>query len=249
MIAAEPLIADFVKTLSDLEKKDLPYILTVAQNDTAFDIQNGWREELPRVFDRPTALTLNAVLYRRATKAKPVAEVFIRDEASKGTPPSKYLYPEVAGGPRRPKASEQRLRSAGILGPGEFWVTGRGAPVDAFGNLPGKVLRTIISDLQASFDPSQNTTEASRAKRLKRKKVRGGHYFYNLARRGRLSRGIYERIETGFGSAVRSILIPVNQVSYATRFDAFKLARQIFDRRFPSNLQIALAKSAVTRRP
>src|SRR5690606_2908854 len=118
-----------------------------------------------------------AALYRKATKAKPVAEVFIRDEAPKGTPPAKYLLPQVEGGTRRPKAFERRLQASGALPAGMFAVAGKGAKLDRHGNVPGRVITAVLSAMHSQFDPYQNATETSVKRRRRRRRKRGGDYF------------------------------------------------------------------------
>lgn len=241
-INVEALMLDF----DEIARKHVPEAVTRALNDTAFDTRGAWKDEALRVFDNPTSLTLNAILYKKATRLVPAAEVFVRDEALKGTPPSKYLFAQVEGGGRRPKRSENLLRRAGILGENEFWVPGRSAPLDAFGNLPGATVRTILSDVQASFDEKQRSTRESRGKRARRRKQRGKVYFYNRAKRGNLPRGIYERIDTAFGSAVRTVMHIVSKTQYRKQYDVYALARRVFDDRYPQNLDVWLRRLKVT---
>ena len=68
----------------------------------------------------------------------------------------------------------------------------------------------VLSQLDARNDKYQNETAASRGRRRKRaskRGTRGGEFFAIRARHGRLRPGIYERITTGYGSAVRSIFV------------------------------------------
>src|SRR5690606_4985368 len=109
---------------SALERKNLPFAIVQACNATAFEIRQTWKRAAPRVFDRPTPLTVNAAQYKKATKQKLYAEIFQRDEASKGNPPAKYLQAEVEGGTRRPKAMERLLMSAEVMPRGMFAVAG-----------------------------------------------------------------------------------------------------------------------------
>jgi len=51
-----------IERLSDLEKKQFPFAAMLAINDAMFDTREGWRTAIASVFDRPTQLTLNAVL-------------------------------------------------------------------------------------------------------------------------------------------------------------------------------------------
>ncbi len=239
----------FGRTLTELERTQLPFAAIRAANETGFAVRQRWSEVMPRVFDRPTPLTRKAVLIRKATKRDPGAEIFLRDEASKGTPPAKYLQAQVEGGGRRQKGMEKRLQAKGILPAGQYVVPGRGAQLDAYGNIPGSQVNAILSQLGARFDPLQNETDASRKRRHRREKKKGqraGDFFALKKARGRLAPGIYQRITTGFGSAVRSVLRFVRSVSYTPRYPIFRLAERIYSREFPFHFDRELAKAVQT---
>lgn len=240
------------RNLSNAEKRQLPYALARALNDTAFETREAWKELVPRVFDRPTPLTMNAVLYRKATKQNALtAEIFIRDEAHKGTPPVRYLSPEEHGGARRQKPFE-RLLARSHPRARQFYVPGRGLTLNQFGNVPAAIIQKILSQLQVRQDAAQNETAAARGRRIKRqrKKGGGGSYFILAQNRGKLRAGVvYERIETGFGSAVRSVLFPLDSApTYRPRFGAIKLAHQIAAQRFPINFNKWMREAMRTAR-
>jgi hypothetical protein len=167
-----------VGEMSDLEKRQLPFATANALNDAMFDVRNAWREAMPQIFDQPTQLTLDAVLYKKATKQNLVAEVFLRNEATKGTPPSRYLIAEVEGGARREKPFEFLLRRAGVLRTDQFLVPAKGFPLDSQGNVPGGIVNKILSDLQSTREVAARSTPASRAKRARSRNIaKRGVYF------------------------------------------------------------------------
>lgn len=242
----------FAAGLTALERQQLPFALVQAVNKTAFDVRQRWAEIMPRIFDRPTRLTLAAPLYRKATKARPEAEIFIRDEAFKGTPPAKYLEKQVTGGARRTKRFERALQARGILPAGWFAVPGKGAQLDAFGNIAGRQIVQILSQLRAFGEQgySANETDATRGRRQKREAKQGkrrGDYFAVRTRRGGLAPGVYQRVSTGFGRGTVPVLIFVRRASYRARYPLFAMAKTIFDRRFETNfareLEAAVASS------
>jgi hypothetical protein len=232
-----------IERCSDLEKKQLPFATMLAINDAMFDVREGWKKEITTVFDRPTPLTINAVLYKKATLQNLTAEVFLRDEATKGTPPSRYLIEQVEGDDRAEKPFEFLLRNAGIIGGNEFVVPARNFPLDAFGNVPGGVLTAILSDLQGSRDAKANSTAESRRRRSRRKNVEKAHvYFYDRGDRGKLPRGIYQRQGTRAGSGIRMVLAIVEGAPrYSKRFDAYAIASRIFNASFPIRFDERLA--------
>lgn len=234
--------------MDDVSRRQLPFAVATALNNTAFAVRNEWKAEIGRVFDRPTPLTMNAALYKKATKQKLVAEVFIRDEAFKGTAPVKYFAHQVEGGPRSMKRSERWLQHKRLLQPNQRWVAGRGAKLNQYGNIrPGQITQ-ILSQLGAqALDPMQNQTPVSKARR-KRGRRRGGEYFAITRQRGRLRPGVYERVEFGFGSAVRSILYFTEGAQYRPTLKTEELTSRLFAREFPVQFDKALARALATAR-
>src|SRR5471030_1471381 len=96
-------LRDIQRTLSDFERKQVPFAFATALNDTARDARKAVQVTMGKVFDRPVARTLNSVKIKTGTKAKPEAKIWIDDDPDKGIPAAKYLMAEILGGPRRPK--------------------------------------------------------------------------------------------------------------------------------------------------
>lgn len=244
-----------IASLSDLEKKQLPFATMLALNDAMFDVREAWKAAMPQVFDSPTPFTQNAVLFKKATKDNLVAEVFLRNEMGDGTPPSRYLLKQSEGGAREEKPFEHLLRMAGILGADEFVVPARGFPLDAFGNVPGGIQNAILSDLQASRDPASRSTAESRARRSRKKDVGKRAVYFESApalsasqgKKQHLPRAIYQRTRFGSGSAIRMVFIIVKGAPrYRVRFDARKLAQDAFAASFPGRFRARLANAVAT---
>lgn len=238
----------FERHLSELERSQLPFAVSQAANKVAFDIRERWKQRAPQVFDRPTPLTKNAALYRKATKERPYAEIFIRDEAFKGTPPAKYLFSEVEGGTRRRKGFERLLQSRGLMSPSQFAVMGRGVRPNQYGNVPAGQVTKLLSQLGAQRDQYQNQTPTS-AKRRRSRAPKGGEYFVITQRRGKLRPGIYERIGTAWGSAVRSVFIFTSTANYQPRYDIYGMAEETWKKLMPLYLKQELEKAMETARP
>lgn len=192
-----------------------------ALNDAIVDGVWAEQDKIRGVFDRPTPLTQKSVLYRRATNETLTAWVFIRDEASGGTAPSKYLMPQVLGGPRGAKRFEAALRAMGVMAADEFAIPAAGYKRDAYGNVPGSTIVSILSQLKAHRNVGfmMNETARSKARNVKAGKAR--YFVPNEAsdRRqmgwGKLPRGIYERK----GNAIRAVFVFVRQPKYRKRYD------------------------------
>lgn len=240
------------RTFTELERKNLPFAVMQAVNATAFEIRETWKRAAQRVFDRPTPLTVNAVLYRKATKQQLFATVFIRDEAHKGTPPAKYLQPEVEGGQRRLKGMERLLQGAGLMPQNRYAVPGKGAQLDAYGNVKAGTVRKILSQGRAGLEAGyiSNETDTGRDRRLRRQKKRGGggSYFVLQKQRGKLLPGIYERMQGGYGTAggVRSIFVFVTTPTYTARYNIYGLAQRQWNTLMPFYFNRELAKALET---
>ena len=82
--------------LSKLEKKQMPYAISLALNATAFTVKEKETEHLSIVLDRPTPYTKRGIFTVRATKRKPIALIGVKDVQAE------YLKYQQSGGVRRP---------------------------------------------------------------------------------------------------------------------------------------------------
>lgn len=251
-------VRELRQVFSHLETKQLPFATAQAINDSLFWVTKGWEDEIVNVFDRPALPTVRAVNYRKASKDRLFAEAWIRNEAPKGgTPPSRYLLPEIQGGPREEKPFEFRLREAGWLGANEFLVPTRFAPLDGFGNVPGSVIRTILSDLQASRDEKQRSTKESRAKRQNRRAIaKRATYFMSIPSKPRrngqqhLPHGIFAKTQFSSGSSLTMIFhVTKGAPTYRARFQAYALAERLWAENFPRAFRQQLATAIANAKP
>lgn len=234
----------FDRQLTELEKSQIPFATMQAANVLAAKIHYQWRDVAGKVFDRPTQFTRTAALYRKGTKRNPVATVFIRDEAFKGVPPAKYLQAQVFGGGRAMKGIEKRLSANGILPDGLFIVPGKGAQLDASGNIPLSTVNRIKSQLQAQGDPYSNESPASRMRREKREAEQNrGEYFAVAKPKGGLKPGVYQRIRSGFGRGVATIMRFVKPPKYRQRYDVLQMAQTVFERNYKSTFVTELDRA------
>lgn len=237
------------RQFTELERRNLPFAVMQACNKVAWEVREAWAKASVRVFDRPTQMTQRAAQFERATMSKPYATIKLRDEAHRGTPPAKYLLAQVEGGDRRKKGFEVLLQERGAMPAGMLSVPGKGAQLDAYGNIRAAQVNQILSQLGARRDALQNETEVSRDRRRRRAAKsgqRGGNFFALRMKRGKLLPGIYERISTGFGSGLRSVLIFVRGARYTKRYDIFGLAQRTWKRLMPFHFNRELQKAVDT---
>ncbi|SDS25850.1 hypothetical protein SAMN05216198_1556 [Halopseudomonas litoralis] len=193
-----------------------------AMNDVVKVANEHLVVEANTVFDRPTPFTLNAFRIQYAKPSNPEAAIWVKDEksgASKGQAPEDWFGPQVYGGERALKASEKMLRSKGVLPAGLYAVPGKGARLDAYGNMSRGHLMQMLSGLKV-FDRSGSDHNATGSRRSKAK----GHEdaFFILRREGQPI-GIAERR----GKAVEVVLAFVKQPQYAPRFDFHGTVRKV----------------------
>lgn len=238
------------RQFSAIEQKHIPDALTRAVVLTAQELQRDWVATMQRVFDRPTPFTQKAIRYKLLPRGKG-AQIFVRYEAHNGTPPARYLLPQVTGGQRVLKPFENRLKDQRILPPGMQAVPGKGAQLDAYGNIPGSQMNRILSQLGARREDKANESETSRGRRLRREKRRKeerGSYFAVKVKRGNMLPGIYQRqnlggaaVEaTGVRSTARSILIFTRPARYTVKYRIFERAQRVYGVYFPKYFDHAL---------
>lgn len=220
-------IADIIAAARDVPARVVPYAASAALTRVAKLGQQALQREMPAVFDRPIAYTLNSIRTVPSTTQTLAARVAVKDAAkNNGTLPENYLFPEVFGGPRKEKRFERAMRYAGLLQGRERAVLGQEAPLDAAGNLKRGEMQRILTATRSAFDPYQNKTGSAKSK----KNAKNAPYF--AARLGR-TWGIWRRD----GADPRPVLIFVTkQPTYRKRLDfegiVERTARAEFEREF-----------------
>ncbi|MDP3848613.1 MAG: hypothetical protein Q8R10_19515 [Pseudomonas sp.] len=225
--------------LSELERNQLPYATALALTETAKCVKERLEGEMRTVFDRPTRYTLDSLRLFPATKAKLQARVWMKNEADKAAPASKWLTPEIYGGARPDKRTESLLHARGILPGGMYVVPGAGMKLDGFGNVNRGQLQRIISGLGAQGDRYQNSTDSKRSQANKAR--------YFVMHRGRSPIGIAERTGKGRGG-VSMLLAFVGKPGYHKALDFFAIAEREADDQLPAQFELAMARALATRR-
>jgi hypothetical protein len=239
----------FERALTELEQSQVPFATSKAINETAYQIRQQWAGIAPKVFKSPVRLTVKAAMYKKGTKSKPAAEIFIRDEAFKGNSPAQYLRAQVLGGQRRRKGYENALERIGALPQGQYTVPGKYADIDSNGNIRSGQLVSILSQLKALHDSYQHETVDSREKRQKKERRAGGVTtdYMALNTAGSRKGGIYKVMNFNFGGkvkkAIRPVLIFVSRAFYRKRYDIFEMAQTVASRRMPEIFKNELEKA------
>jgi len=90
-------INEVIQGLNDLEKKQIPFAISKALNDTAFQAQKALTAQLIKKLDNPTPFTRKAIRVRKATKSRLYAEVYVNEVQAV------YLGRLYYGGVEKPK--------------------------------------------------------------------------------------------------------------------------------------------------
>ena len=198
------------------------------------------REAMPRIFDRPTPFTVNAIRYS-VDPAGRSAALYISEDAPKGTPPARYLRAEIMGGARRDKRSERALVIRGLLAPDQQTVPGEGAPLDQYGNLQRGLLTRVLSRLGAFGEQGYAANASAKTKkRLRRQKLAaastGTDFFVGKNKDGRPG-AVYRVL--GNHSIVPVLIFTDRRAHYRARFDFAELASKSFAATWPKEMRRA----------
>lgn len=225
-------------------RRQMPYVAADVLTGLAKDAQAALEIEAGQVFDRPTDFTLRSFWRKNASKGNLEATVYVPDSDDQtGRQRREFLRPSVdATSARRQKRTEFLLTRLGALPAG--WVTtpGKGAQLNANGNLGGPVYKQIINVLQIRGDAKQ--VSARSAKGAKRLGV--ASLFFVVApgsntrgnNGGWLPPGVWKHLP---GGAITQILKFVRKAAYKKRLDVERAASGVANDNLPRRWADALA--------
>jgi hypothetical protein len=93
---------NIIGKITELQRIQIPRAGALALNQAVFATTQELKSQAKNTFSNPVPFTQNAFLYKKASPELLEAKIFIRDEAPKGNPPSKYLLPQIYGGKHYP---------------------------------------------------------------------------------------------------------------------------------------------------
>lgn len=216
--------------------RQVPFVVAYALTKSMQDAREAERAEMGSVFDRPTRYTLNSIQVVPATKQRLTAEIRMKEFPR---PAWKWLSPQVEGGSRKHKAFERALRLRGLMGAGEFAVPGKGARLDASGNIPGSMIVQILSQLGAAeYKAGYSANMTAKSKQRAVKKARGQFFVGGGAT---APRGIYKR----HGRKAVPIILFVRGVSYEKRLPWYETARRVVPQAFRRHFHVGWQRFVV----
>ena len=213
-------------------EKHARFVTMRSMNDLAFTIMREGRAHLEQVLDRPTPYTTKSWRVRKLAKKNDLTMgIGMSDWLSdkQGLGPDRKLWHHFVGGQRSRKGLESRLQRIGLLGAGEYLVQGKGARVNAFGNMsPGQVAQ-IFSQLGLQTEGGYDSKPTG-SKRSKRNVAKAGTIFWSKgdssSPKDNLRRGVWIRDSRG----AHPLLIAVSNTRYRQRFDLDKFGAFITKR-------------------
>lgn len=238
-----------IRYLGDMSGQ-APRTMATALTETAWIAQREVKAVMGGVFDRPTRYALNSLSVIKARSNALAAKIYFRDAWDKGVPAAKFMAPEVFGGERSHKRSENALIRAGKMPAGRFLVPGAKAELDAHGNQKRGQIVKAISVLKAFGEVGYL---ANRNEKRKSRGSRKGELYFAIGAGGGLHPGVYQRTgdrgaKGGLPRGVAPVMAFVRAPSYQPRLPLAATVQAVVVREFPAQFQRALDRAAARGR-
>ncbi|WP_421581191.1 hypothetical protein [Shinella sp. M31] len=248
MLAASVTVdlRSFTRDMTAIERRQMPYALMLALNETAKSGRLAVQKEMEKVFDRPTPYAKRGVVFDRATRQKMQAAVVVTGDRTKGAlPATAFLGPQIEGGIRRHKAFEQQLIQRGHMQRREVAVPAQRTKLDRYGNMTQGFLNQVMADLLIDYRGAGATrvrTDASLKRNSKYKNAR----FFVPKRGGHLFPGVYQR-HPGTHDIFPVILF-VTAKPYRIRLRLKDVVERHVSATFEENFALAFQRAVATAR-
>ncbi len=201
-----------------------------ALNNLGFGIRKSLQKEMESAFANPTPYTKRSIYVHKATETNPTMTVDFKDEAFKAIPPDRYMRPQVYGGSRVLKRSERRL--------GTYAYPGRGAELDAYGNMSrGEIVKILTQLGRLGVNTmSKRARKAGIAQKIIHRHL-GTQYFVARSKSNGKPLGVWKLLGTG---RVTPVLAFGRKPNYKPRFDFHGVAQRVIEERMERELVRAL---------
>lgn len=199
-------------------RKQMPFAISKALNDTAFDARTSLGGATKSYFDRPIAFTQRGFGVERSTKRD--LQVVVGTEQKR----ARYMITEITGGVRSQKGFEKLFAGIGKLPAGTQLIPTSLVKLNASGNVSLATLRRIKQGLNS--DP------------------RGG-FMVGTPKGGDRPAGIYRRSRLQLFPYFIAI---DQAARYEARFPMLQVVSKVYERRYGSYLRSALERALATAR-
>ena len=232
-ISVKADVRQFAKGLDAIGKKQLAFAASQAVNKVALRVQKDERTNMQMVLDFPTPFTLSSVGVSKASRAKPMAMIYVKPVAAA------YLKPYEFGG-------LNKLNSQSLLLP-------VGQKVNKYGNLPRYTTKRLLAKPNVFIGEVTINRETihgiwQRPKREMRANTKLRNGKRKLGKYG--SVGDTQGRINGKRMGGLKLLIrfdPAHQVTQHLNYR--KLAAQVVAANFRKELTLAMAAARKTARP
>ena len=219
------LTTDIAKAVgwSGALRKQLPFAISKALNDTAFDARTSLGGATRQYFDRPTSFTQKGFGVEKSTKRD--LEVIVGAEVKR----ARYLRTQITGGARNQKGFEKLFL----------------AQVAATGQVPSnsQFVPTSLVKLNASGNVSLATLKRIK-QGLSTTNARGG-FFVGTPKGGNRPPGIYRRSR----EQLFPYFIAIDQPArYEARYPMLDIVGKVYQRRFGQYFRSSLERALATAR-
>jgi len=214
-------------------KQNTPSATATALNRTGIFAQKREEDETRTVFKAPTPFTQRAFIVRWANRNNLLTQVAVKNQGGGRLTPDHWLFAQVEGGTRTQKAFERALSRMGFLGSGESAVPTHNASLDAYGNVSGSNIRSMLAQLQRQTGGSTPSKRRRAAKAI---------YFAvpSGQKSGNLGPGIYQRT----GRGIQQIMVFMKGLPrYTKRFDFYGVGKKAAQERFPIEIRLAMKQT------
>lgn len=192
------------KALKGFEN-EIPLAVAQSITFTAERVQKDLQLAMLMDLDSPRPYTVNSVYKTSASPTRLYAQVGLKDQATSGTPASKYMQALVHGGDRRLKGVERKIKSLGLITARQYLVPGGDAPLDQHGNVPRSQIKRALENVQ----------EGRQVRAKGAPKPRGKRYFWVP------KSGVWWREDK---DTMRSLLVVADPPNYDQDFDFYGIA-------------------------
>jgi len=200
------------------------------------------KEEMRRVFDRPTPWVLNGVYVAPLREQNSATVAWKPGGGSKAIPAEKILRAQIEGGARRLKRFERLIG----LPANRIAVPGKWADLDQYGNIRAGQITKILSSLRLFGEQGYRANRSNRPSRGARRREE-----YFIIRPGsehaQLWPGIY-RVAQDMGGAPLLVIAFVRAAQYRPRFAPARIVTQTVARDAAQVWDLALRRQLPFRR-
>jgi len=200
------------------------------------------KEEMRRVFDRPTPWVLNGVYVAPLREQNAATVAWKPGGGSKAVPAEKILRAQIEGGARRLKRFERLIG----LPANRIAVPGKWADLDQYGNIRAGQSTKILSSLRLFGEQGYRANRSNRPSRGARRREE-----YFIIRPGsehaQLWPGIY-RVAQDMGGAPLLVIAFVRAAQYRPRFAPARIVAQTVARDAAQVWDLALRRQLPFRR-